>query len=61
MSEVILTEEQKQQIEELFKSNPDLREITQKVFGDESLDGRSKQRRAVSAFLIKSDLTFKTT
>jgi len=61
MSEVTLTEEQKQQIEELFKSNPDLRDITQKVFDDETLDGRSKQGRAVRAFLIKSDLTYKTT
>ena len=61
MSEVTLTEEQKQQIEKLFKSNPDLRDITQKVFDDESLDGRSKQGRAVRAFLIKSDLTYKTT
>ena len=55
MSEVTLTEEQKQQIEELFKSNPDLREITQKVFGDDSLDGRSKEGRAVRAFLIKNN------
>ena len=61
MSEVTLTEEQKQQIETLFKSNPDLREITQKVFGDDSLDGRSKEGRAVRAFLINNNLEFNTT
>jgi len=61
MSEIKLTEEQKTQIEKLFKKNPDLREITQKVFEDESLDGRSKQGRAVRSFLIKGELTYKTT
>ena len=32
MSDVILTEEQKQQIEELFKSNPDLRDHPKSVW-----------------------------
>ena len=47
MSEVTLTEEQKQQIEELFKSNPDLRDITQKVFDDETLDDGSELRSSI--------------
>ena len=48
-----LTEEQKGQIQDEFEKNPDLKHITQKVFGDDSLDGRSKEGRAVRAFLAK--------
>jgi len=38
MNEVELTEDQKAQIEEEFKKNPDLKRITQKVFEDKELD-----------------------
>jgi hypothetical protein len=61
MNNIELTEDQKKQIEREFRTNPDLKSITQKVFGDEDLDGRSKEGRAVRSFLIRSDLTFTTT
>ena len=53
MNNIELTEDQKKQIEREFKKNPDLKNITQAVFGDEDLDGRSKEGRA--------ELTFTTT
>ena len=55
-----LTDEQKEQILEEFEANPDLKQITQKVFGDDSLDGRSKEGRAVRAFLAKSNMEYTT-
>ena len=61
MNNIELTEDQKKQIEREFKKNPDLKSITQTVFEDKELDGRSKEGRAVRAFLIRSDLTFTTT
>ena len=61
MSNVELTDEQKAQIEEEFSRNPDLKHITRTVFQDDSLDGRSKEGRAVRGFLIKNNLTFTTT
>ena len=45
-----LTDEQKEQIQDEFEKNPDLKHITQKVFDDETLDGRSKEGRAVRLF-----------
>lgn len=50
-----LTEKQKEEILKLFKQNPDLMFITRKVFNDESIDGRSKQGRAVRKFLAEQD------
>jgi len=61
MNNLQLTEEQKTQIQEEFVKNPDLRHITQVVFEDDSLDGRSKEGRAVRAFLINNNLEFNTT
>jgi len=61
MNNLKLTEEQKTQIQEEFVKNPDLRHITQIVFEDDSLDGRSKEGRAVRAFLINNNLEFNTT
>ena len=61
MNNLQLTEEQKTQIQEEFVKNPDLRHITQVVFKDDSLDGRSKEGRAVRAFLINNNLEFNTT
>ena len=55
-----LTDEQKKQIQDEFEKNPDLKHITQKVFDDESLDGRSKEGRAVRTFLANSELTYTT-
>lgn len=61
MNDIQLTEEQKQKIEEEFAKNPDLKHITQIVFDDDSLDGRSKEGRCVRAFLINKSLDFTTT
>lgn len=61
MNNLQLTEEQKTQIQEEFVKNPDLRHITQIVFEDDGLDGRSKEGRAVRAFLINNNLEFNTT
>ena len=61
MSDIELTDEQKTLIEQEFAENPDLKHITQTVFGNDSLDGRSKEGRAVRAFLINNNLTFTTT
>ena len=55
-----LTEEQKQHIQDEFEKNPDLKHITQEVFGDESLDGRSKEGRAVRAFLANANMEYTT-
>ena len=56
MNNLQLTEEQQTQIQEEFTKNPDLRHITQIVFNDDTLDGRSKEGRAVRAFLINNNL-----
>lgn len=61
MNNLALTEKQKTQIQEEFVKNPDLRHITQIVFENDSLDGRSKEGRAVRAFLINNNLEFNTT
>ena len=61
MSDTELTNEQKTQITREFSRNPDLKHITQIVFQDDSLDGRSKEGRAVRSFLINNNLTFTTT
>jgi hypothetical protein len=61
MNSIELTDEQKTQITREFSRNPDLKHITQIVFQDESLDGRSKEGRAVRGFLINNNLTFTTT
>jgi hypothetical protein len=61
MSDIELTNEQKTQITREFSRNPDLKHITQIVFQDDSLDGRSKEGRAVRSFLINNNLTFTTT
>ena len=61
MNNIELTDEQKQLIQEEFAKNPDLRHITRAVFDDDGLDGRSKEGRAVRAFLINNNLEFNTT
>lgn len=58
---VILTEEQKIKIKDLYDKCPDLILITRKVFNDESLDGRSKEGRAIRKFLISAGLKYNTT
>lgn len=61
MSKVNLTEEQKIYLRENHKKIPDLIKLTQSVFLDESLDGRSREGRAVRTFLVEENLNYSTT
>lgn len=56
-----LSEEQKQFIRDNFKSNPNLLDLTRQVFEDPNIDGRSREGRAVRAFLAEEKLEYKTT
>ena len=56
-----LTDHQKDFILNLFKDDPNIINITKKVFNDDKLDGRSKEGRAVSKFLAENGLKAKTT
>ena len=56
-----LTERQKNEIIEEFKNDPNIINITRKIFDDQKLDGRSKQGRMVIKFLAENGLKVKTT
>lgn len=56
-----LTKEQAEKVKELFKKYPDIKKLTQLIFDDESLDGRTQEGRAVKRFLVKEGLQYKTT
>jgi hypothetical protein len=56
-----LSQEQKQKILDQFKITPDLNVITQIVFDDEALDGRSKEGRAIRSFLAEQGRQYNTT
>lgn len=56
-----LTEEQKELALNMFNDDPNIINITKKVFEDDSLDGRSKEGRAVSKFLAENGLKAQTT
>jgi hypothetical protein len=56
-----LTEENKKFIDENFHKIPDLIELTRATFKDGTIDGRSKQGRAVRAYLASQDMKYKTT
>jgi hypothetical protein len=56
-----LTDHQKEFILNIFKDEPNIINITKKVFNDDKLDGRSKEGRAVSKFLAKNGMKAKTT
>tara|TARA_R110000772_G_scaffold4303_2_gene15119 strand:- start:14266 stop:15339 length:1074 start_codon:yes stop_codon:yes gene_type:complete len=56
-----LTDEQKMFLQDNFEEFPDLNELTKKCFEDDALDGRSKEGRAVRAFLQNEGLEYKTT
>ena len=55
-----LSEEQKQIIRENFKETPDLLELTRLVFQNDSIDGRSREGRAVREFLSEEKLEYQT-
>jgi len=56
-----LNDEQKEFIKNNFNNIPDLIELTRRVFNDDSLDGRTKEGRAVRDFLAKHKINYKTT
>ena len=60
-TENILSDEQKSFIDNNISKITDLIEMTRAVFMDESLDGRTKEGRAVRAYLIKKGEQFSTT
>ena len=56
-----LTDKQKELTLDMFNEDPNIINITKKVFEDQSLDGRSKEGRAVSKFLAENGLRAQTT
>jgi hypothetical protein len=56
-----LTKEQKDFLRENASKIPDLIDLTKQCFKDDSLDGRSKEGRAVRKFLVENSIDFKTT
>jgi len=56
-----LNKDQKEFLRVNSQDMPDLIDLTKKCFGDESLDGRSKEGRAVRKFLVENSIKFKTT
>lgn len=58
---VTLSKEQKERILSLFEEKPDLNYITQTIFEDPEIDGRSKEGRAIREFLAARNKTYKTT
>jgi hypothetical protein len=57
-----LSEEQKQMVLEIFSKNnePELSVITKAIFQNESLDGKTKEARAIKIFCKDNNLKFKT-
>jgi len=56
-----LTEEQEKFIDDNFARIPDLIELTRATFKDGTIDGRSKQGRAVRSYLASKEIKYKTT
>tara|TARA_R110000824_G_scaffold17971_3_gene71926 strand:+ start:3791 stop:4840 length:1050 start_codon:yes stop_codon:yes gene_type:complete len=56
-----LTEEQKGFLRENASRIPNLIDLTKQCFNNDSLDGRSKEGRAVRKFLVENTITFRTT
>ncbi len=55
-----LTEEQIDFLQKNSKKYQDLNVLTQKCFGNDDLDGRTKEGRSVRKFLIENDIKFNT-
>tara|TARA_Y100000593_G_scaffold80532_1_gene150385 strand:- start:1299 stop:2345 length:1047 start_codon:yes stop_codon:yes gene_type:complete len=56
-----LNEQQKEWLKENHLVTPDLIELTRALFENPELDGRTKEGRAVRAFLVKEGLQYNTT
>jgi phage gpG-like protein len=57
----ILTEQQKEFIKSNYKTTSDLISLTRSAFNDDSLDGRTKEGRAVREYMVQEGLLYKTT
>lgn len=58
---ISFTEQDKEKIRQLAAEFPDLNTITRKFFGDDSLDGRTKQGVAIRSLLASNKIQYKTT
>ena len=56
-----LSEEQKTFLRENAAQIPDLIDLTRQCFEDDTLDGRSREGRAVRKFLVENSIDFRTT
>jgi len=61
MDKIKLTEEQEKYIDDNYKVTPNLIELTKSVFMDTSLDGRSREGRAVREYMAAKDYKYQTT
>jgi hypothetical protein len=59
-TDISFTNQEAEQIKDLAKQFPDLNTITRKFFGNEKLDGRSKQGIAIRSFLASNKINYKT-
>tara|TARA_R110000851_G_scaffold311388_4_gene471547 strand:+ start:433 stop:1506 length:1074 start_codon:yes stop_codon:yes gene_type:complete len=59
-NKIILTDDQKQFLRDNFKTETNLIILTQKCFDDDTLDGRSREGRAVRKFLSENDMQYET-
>ena len=58
--QLVLTEDHKKFIRENSERIDDLTELTRQIFMNESLDGRSREGRAVRAYLAEQDISYST-
>ena len=61
MDKIELTDEQKKYINDNYKKTPNLLELTKAAFMDTGLDGRSREGRAVRAYMAAKDYKYTTT
>lgn len=57
----ILTDDQKAAVHRIYGEDPNLISLTQKVFDNPELDGRSKEGRAIREYLVEQGLKYRTT
>jgi hypothetical protein len=60
MADISLTDEQKEQIRILYRENPDLTFIVQKLYTNDKLDARSREGRVIRNFLVDAGLKYRT-
>ena len=56
-----MSEEQREFLRDNASKVQDLIVLTRRCFGDDTLDGRSRQGRAVRKFLVENSIDYKTT